>query len=60
MPDAERKKLQDMVERAHANGRRIRFWATPENPVLWQELKDTGVDLIGTDDLEKLRQFLQS
>lgn len=60
MPDAERKKLHDMVERAHAKGRRIRFWATPENPVLWQELKDAGVDLIGTDDLEKLSTFLRS
>jgi hypothetical protein len=60
MSDAERKKLQDMAGRAHAKGRRIRFWATPENPILWQELKDAGVDLIGTDDLEKLSKFLRS
>lgn len=49
-----------MVGRAHAKGCRIRFWATPENPVLWQELKDAGVDLIGTDDLAKLSEFLRS
>ncbi len=60
MPDAEREKLHDMVERAHAKGRRIRFWATPENSVLWQELKDAGVDLIGTDELEQLSKFLRS
>ena len=60
MPDTEREKLHDMVERAHAKGRRIRFWATPETPLLWQELKAAGVDLLGTDDLEKLSTFLRS
>ena len=60
MPDTEREKLHDMVERAHARGRRIRFWATPETPLLWQELKAAGVDLLGTDDLEKLSTFLRS
>ncbi len=60
MPDAEREKLHDMVHRAHAKGRRIRFWDTPENHLLWQELKTAGVDLIGTDDLAKLSAFLRS
>ena len=60
MPDADREKLHDMVHRAHAKGRRIRFWATPENHLLWQELKAAGVDLIGTDDLAKLSAFLRS
>jgi len=60
MPDAEREKLHDMVGRAHSKNRRIRFWATPENPVLWKELKDAGVDLIGTDDLAKLSTFLRT
>ncbi len=60
MPDAERVKLRDMVTRAHSKGRRIRFWATPETPLLWQELKAAGVDLIGTDELEKLSTFLRS
>ena len=60
MPEVERKKLHDMVARAHSRGRRIRFWATPENPVLWKELRDSGVDLIGTDELAKLSDFLRS
>jgi Glycerophosphoryl diester phosphodiesterase family len=60
MSDAERKKLSDLVTEAHAKGRRVRFWGTPESPELWQELRAAGVDLIGTDDLAKLRSFLQS
>ena len=60
MPEAEREKLRDVVTRAHDKGRRVRFWATPESPELWHELRDAGVDLIGTDDLEKLGEFLRS
>lgn len=59
IPDAERDKLRDIVARAHAKGRRVRLWATPENPELWKELRSAGVDLIGTDDLVKLKTFLQ-
>ena len=31
--EAERKKLDDAVAKAHAHGRRIRFWATPDDAV---------------------------
>lgn len=33
IPDQERKKLEEIVERVHANEARLRFWATPENLV---------------------------
>jgi hypothetical protein len=35
VPEAERKKLRDIVERTHRAGRRLRFWATPESEDLW-------------------------
>lgn len=57
--DAERKKLHDTVARAHAGGRRIRFWATPDNVAMWRELDDAGVDMINTDDLAGLEKFLR-
>lgn len=58
MPLAERHQLQNIVDTAHRAGRRVRFWATPDNELVWQELLGAGVDLIGTDDLPRLRQFL--
>jgi len=63
MPDAERRKLREIVQTAHEKGRRIRFWATPDNPspareALWRELVSAGVDMLNTDDLEGLQQFL--
>jgi hypothetical protein len=54
----ERLKLRQFVDQAHAQGRRIRFWAAPDNPVGWRELRQAGVDLIGSDDLDGLRDWL--
>ncbi|MBX3421312.1 MAG: phosphatidylinositol-specific phospholipase C/glycerophosphodiester phosphodiesterase family protein [Pirellulaceae bacterium] len=60
MSQTERDKLRDIVDRAHRSQRRVRFWATPESETLWQVLCAAGVDLIGTDDLPKLSEFLRS
>lgn len=63
MPDVERRKLEDIVNTAHANGQRVRFWATPETEgpreAVWSELVAAGVDYINTDHLAALRQWLQ-
>lgn len=58
MPAAEREKLRAIVHKAHAAGRKVRFWATPEKVAVWNELRAAGVDLINTDDLPGLRDFL--
>jgi len=58
MPAEEKEKLRQIVKKAHADGRRVRFWATPEDPAVWEELHAVGVDLINTDDLPGLRDFL--
>ncbi|TKJ35978.1 MAG: hypothetical protein CEE38_13290 [Planctomycetes bacterium B3_Pla] len=65
MPAEERGKLREIVQTAHDKGRRVRFWATPDNPsaareALWRELILAGVDMLNTDDLEGLQQFLLS
>jgi hypothetical protein len=58
MPAAERTKLREFVAKAHAKGRLVRFWATPEKVAVWEELRIAGVDLINTDRLADLRRFL--
>jgi glycerophosphoryl diester phosphodiesterase len=60
MPASERAKLRRIVSKAHAAGRVVRFWATPEKESVWQELRAAGVDLIGTDQLDRLAVFLQA
>jgi glycerophosphoryl diester phosphodiesterase len=58
MPEEERTKLREYVARAHKHGRLVRFWATPEQPTFWKELRAAGVDLINTDKLDDLQRFL--
>ena len=63
MPEAERAKLRAYVETAHAQGYRVRFWATPDQAgaardAMWTELLDAGVDHINTDDLPALDRLL--
>jgi hypothetical protein len=60
IPKKEREEIRDMVRQAHAHGRLVRFWATPERPALWRELRAAGVDLISTDRLDDLRRFLRA
>lgn len=58
MPEAERARLRELVARAHAQGRRIRFWGAPDRVEAWRELHAAGVDLINTDRLKELSAFL--
>ena len=59
LPDEDRLKLKQIVEQAHRDGRRVRFWGMPDSPVVWRVLANAGVDLINTDDLPRLGQFLR-
>ncbi|MFD4027452.1 phosphatidylinositol-specific phospholipase C/glycerophosphodiester phosphodiesterase family protein [Streptomyces sp. NPDC058576] len=62
---SERDRLRALVAAAHREGRRIRFWATPDRPgpereAVWSELLAAGVDHLNTDDLAGLENFLRA
>ena len=59
-PEAERQKLQQMVDTAHKEGRLIRFWASPDTPEAWEVLHTSGADLINTDNLSGLSTWLRA
>ena len=58
MPPPQQAELRRLATEAKAQQRRLRFWATPDDPRVWRELRAAGVDLIGTDDLRALHTFL--
>lgn len=58
LPEAEKAKLKAIVATAHQQGRRVRFWGAPDQPVFWAAMLANGVDLINTDDLEAAQKFL--
>ncbi len=58
IPADEARKLKEIVRKVHAKGRRLRFWATPDTPSAWKVLNEANVDLINTDNLPGLAEFL--
>jgi len=58
LSERDRVKLDEAVRLAHAQGRRIRFWAVPDRREGWAIMREAGVDLINTDHLDGLRVFL--
>lgn len=60
LPAEVRRDLGDWVARAHARGRKLRFWNVPDRPEAWTVLLAAGVDVIGADNLPALRDFLRA
>ena len=58
IPEADKLKLKAIVAKAHQQGRRVRFWGAPDQPVFWAEMLANGVDLINTDDLDGAQKLL--
>ncbi|MBD2756353.1 histidinol-phosphatase [Spirosoma validum] len=51
-------KLRQLADRTHREGKKLRLWASPEDPLVWAKLREAGVDFISTDQLELARDFL--
>jgi hypothetical protein len=60
MPAEEQKKLNDIVRQTHEQQRLLRFWGAPDNQNTWKQLLAARVDLINTDKLAELAEFLNS
>jgi hypothetical protein len=60
-PSAEEiQKIRELASRVHSEGKKLRLWAIPDNPNGWKALLDAGVDLINSDHLSELSQFLKT
>lgn len=51
-------RIRDLAHRVHAEGKKLRLWAIPDNELAWEELLGAGVDIINTDKLKELNEFL--
>ncbi len=60
MPLKQRSRLQRYVRKAHNMGKKVRLWASPERKEVWNELLRCGVDLINTDNLVALKEYLNT
>lgn len=56
--ETSKKRLSEVINQAHAEDKRVRFWAIPDKPNAWRTLLELGVDLINTDKLEQFSRFM--
>lgn len=53
-------KIRELAQIVHGEDKKLRLWASPDNPSAWKALLDAGVDLINTDKLQDLNEFLKA
>ena len=58
--EEDRQKLKLLVEAVHAQNKKLRLWAAPDNEHAWKFLLDSGVDLINTDRIEDFYNFYRA
>ena len=51
--------LRSVIDSVHKAGKNIRFWGAPDNPASWELQKRLQVDLIGTDKIAGLKQYIE-
>jgi hypothetical protein len=56
--DKEQVILRKLVSKVHAEGKKLRLWAAPDNPNAWKTFDRIGVDLINTDQPKKFAAFM--
>jgi glycerophosphoryl diester phosphodiesterase len=59
IPDADRDKLKRVIKRAHSDNKPFRFWAIPDTPNGWKQLKKLGVDIINTDKVAEAAKAIR-
>lgn len=60
MPEDERARLREFVQRAHAAGRWLRLWGAPDRPECWAEQAAAGIDWINTDRLADFARWRET
>ena len=59
MPTETFKSIDFFVKEMHTKGKMVRLWGTPNTILGFETLKKLKIDIIGTDDLELLTNFLK-
>ncbi len=58
LTDQAMEKIKAGIDSVHQAGKMIRFWESPDTQNSWLTLMRLGVDVIGTDDIDGLAEFL--
>jgi alkaline phosphatase len=56
--EKEKSRLREVIDSAHSRNKKIRFWNSPDDPNAWDTFIKMGIDLINTDHVVKLAEYL--
>lgn len=59
LPQVDEKVLKSVINAVHASGKRIRFWAAPDNAAGWRKLMELNADILSTDKIDELKELLK-
>jgi hypothetical protein len=59
IPPDQSERLACIVNKAHALGRKVRFYNAPDRGEVWAAWIDHGVDFLHTDELEGMSRYLR-
>jgi alkaline phosphatase len=51
--------LKSVINAIHASGKKVRFWAAPDNIAGWQKLMELHADILSTDKIDELKELLK-
>jgi len=60
MPFDEYKNFKDIVNKAHAQGKKVRAYNLPNDENIWEVMYTSGVDMISSDDPARFQKFLDT
>jgi alkaline phosphatase len=58
IPSKDKLKIQQTIDWAHRLSKPMRFWASPDFPNAWEKLKAMGVDILNSDNIDGLSEYL--
>ncbi len=60
IPAYQQKRITATIDSVHSLGKKFRFWNVPDNINGWKGLINLKVDFLGTDNISKMAQFLNT
>lgn len=52
--------IKGFIDAGHAKGQKVRFWGCPDTEKAWLTFMDMGVDIINTDRVAELGEFIRN
>ena len=56
--DEEKETILKLINHAHSENKKVRFWGIPDYPTAWEQMIDFKVDFINTDHILNLSDYL--